>query len=106
MDSQRSNLPPNDPLRVTAATLLLLTGTTVCSNETPPWGRERALELIDTLLTLATEHGFAQKDALREKLITGVHTARTRLLAEVAFSAVPAAALLDAIRRSDLYTGE
>lgn len=106
MEPQRSNLPPNDPLHVTAATLLLLTGTTVCSNETPPWGRERALELIDALLVLATEHGFAQADALRSMLLTGTHTGRTRLLAEVAFSAAPASALLDVIRRSGLYTVE
>ena len=106
MDPQRSNLPPNDPLHVTTATLLLLTGTTMCSNETPPWGRERALELIDALLALATDHGFAQADALRSMLLTGTHTGRTRLLADVAFSAVPPSALLDVIRRSGLYTVE
>lgn len=106
MDSQLSGLPPDKPRHVAAATLLLLAGTTACSNETPPWGRECALELLDALLALATAHGFAQAGLLRTKLTTGTCTERTWLLAEVAFDAVPASALLDVIRQSGFYIGE
>ncbi|MPV71431.1 hypothetical protein [Burkholderia sp. BE17] len=104
-DSQLSDLPLDEPLHVAAATLLLLAGNTVCASEISPWGRRRALELLDALLVLATQHGFAQGDALREKLTTGIRTERTRLLAEVAFSAVPASAILNVVRRSGFHTG-
>ncbi|RBB35694.1 hypothetical protein DPV79_27110 [Burkholderia reimsis] len=103
MDAKRSDLPPDEPLHVAAATLFLLAGKTACASETPPWGRERALELIDTLLAFVTQHGFAQADALRAKLTTGIRTERTRLLAEVAFSAAPASDLLDVIRRTGFH---
>ncbi|MPV64347.1 hypothetical protein [Burkholderia sp. BE17] len=106
MDSQRSDLSSDGPLHVAAATLLLLTGKTACASEVPPWGRENALELLDALLALATQHGFMQSAALRGKLTTGTRTQRTRLLAEVAFDAVPASALLDVIRQSGFYIGE
>lgn len=45
-------------------------------------------------------HGFAQPDALRTKLITRTLTERTQFLAEIAFNAVPASALLAAVRQS------
>ncbi|KVD17640.1 MULTISPECIES: hypothetical protein [Burkholderia] len=106
MDSRRSDLPSDEPLNVAAATLLLLAGRTACASEMPPWGRERALDLLDALLALATKHGFAQAEALRGKLTTGTRTERTRLLAEVAFDAVPASALLEVIRQSSFYIGE
>ncbi|WP_369050899.1 hypothetical protein [Burkholderia gladioli] len=88
------------------ASLLLLVGDTFCAKDTSPWGRKHALELLDALLSLSSAHGFAQQDLLREKLITGTCTRRTRLLAEVAFEDVPASALLDAIRRSGFHFGE
>ncbi|KIP15326.1 hypothetical protein KY49_4593 [Burkholderia sp. MSHR3999] len=100
MDSQQSGPPSDKPLHVATATLLLLAGEIACASETPSWGRERALELIDALLALATQHGFAQPDALRTKLITRTLTERTQLLAEIAFNAVPASALLAAVRQS------
>lgn len=77
MDSQRSNLPLDEPLHFAAATLLILAGGTACASETPPWGRECALELLDALLAPATEHGFAQADVLRTTLTTGTRTKRT-----------------------------
>lgn len=106
MDSHQSELPPDEPIHVAAAALLLLAGKTASASEVPPWGRGHALELLDALLALATQHGFAQTDALREKLTTGTRTKRTRLLTEVAFDAVPASALLDVIRHSGFYISE
>ncbi|MBN3777332.1 hypothetical protein G3O06_07135 [Burkholderia sp. Ac-20345] len=103
MGSQRSNLAPTEPLHVAAAALLQLAGETARASATPAWGRKHALELLDTLLSLSSAHGFAQQDLLREKLITGACTRRTRLLAEVAFENVPSSALLDAIRRSGFH---
>lgn len=84
----------------------MLAGKIACANAPPSWGREHALELLDALLTLAAEHGFAQADTLREKLGTGAPTDRTRRLAEIAFEPVPATALLDVIRQSSFYIGE
>lgn len=106
MDSQRSDLSSDRPLHVAAATLLLLTGKTACASEVPPWGREHALELLDALLALATQHRFAQADVLRRKLTKRTRTERTQLLAEVAFDAVPVSALLDVIQQSGFYIGE
>nr|WP_223964133.1 hypothetical protein [Burkholderia diffusa] len=106
MDAQRSTPPPDEPLYVAAATLLQLAGETARASSTPPWGRKRALELVDALLSISSTHGFAQQDLLREKLITGTCTKRTRLLAEVAFEDVPASALLEAIRQSGFHFSE
>ncbi|WP_423758916.1 hypothetical protein [Burkholderia sp. NLJ2] len=104
MDFRRSDAPSDELLHVAAATLLLLAGATTCANETSPWGHECAHKLIDALLALSTQHGFAQTDVLRARLTAGTRSKRTWLLAEVAFSAVPASALLKVVRRSGFHT--
>jgi hypothetical protein len=74
-----------------AMEILLLAGRAGSADVTPLWGRERAL---------ATQYGLAQADALRGMLVEGIFTNRTRLLADVAFSAVPQGAVLGVARAS------
>jgi hypothetical protein len=69
--------------------LLALAGTVAYAPETSPWSRARINELIDTLLALATVHGFAHSDALGEMLATGFHGERIRKMAEIASAEVP-----------------
>lgn len=104
MDSQNAGPDSGGSATVNAAEILLLAGSAATADVTPPWGRERALELIDAPLALATQYGFAQADALRGMLVDGIFTDRTRLLADVAFSVVPQGAVLEVVRATGCYT--
>lgn len=104
MGSQNAGTDSDGHGPVNATEILLLAGTATSTDVTPPWGRERVLELIDALLALATQYGFAQANALRGMLVGGIFTDRTRLLADVAFSVVPQGAVLEVVRASGFYT--
>ncbi|SDF82446.1 hypothetical protein SAMN05216466_101191 [Paraburkholderia phenazinium] len=82
----------------------MLAGTVAHAPETSPWSRARINELIDTLLALAVVHGFEQSDALGEMLASGISSKRIWTIAEIAFIEVPLSEILDAIRRTRLYT--
>lgn len=104
MASQRGDARSSERREINAVEIVLLASSTACAKVAPPWGRERARELIDALLALATQHGFAQRDALRSLLVSAIRTERTQLLAQVAFSAVPEPAVLDVVRASGFYS--
>lgn len=103
MGSQNARQDSDGHAPVDATEILLLAGWAARAEVTPPWGRERALELIDALLALATRYGFVQADALRAMLVDGIDAERTKLLADVALNVVPQQAVLDLVRASGLY---
>lgn len=78
--------PPPDkrpgPVRHAAVDLLLLFARTLVSSQTPLRGCARRTDLIDTLLDLATRHGFTWAELLREMLDTDLHGDNTRLLSQ------------------------
>ncbi len=103
MGSQNAGTDSDGHAPVNATEILLLAGWAAHAEVTPPWGRERALELVDALLALATRYGFVQADALRAMLVEGLDTGRTRLLADVAFRVGRQQAVLDVVRASGPY---
>ena len=86
-----------------AVDLLLLFARTLVSPQTPLRGRARCIDLIDTLLDLATRHGFTLAELLREMLDTDLHGDNTRLLAQAAFKGVPDSALLAVLQESGVH---
>jgi hypothetical protein len=107
MQPERSEpVTSRKPAPAIAAALLALAGAATYAPGTSPWSRTRIIELVDALLALATTHGFARSDALRELLVSGTDTEHVRTLTEAAFDEVPLSAILDAIRSTRLYTGQ
>jgi hypothetical protein len=105
MQPEQSNSPASKkPVPAIAAALLVLASTAAYVPSTSPWSRARIVELIDALVALAATHGFAQSDALRDLLASRTDTERIKALTEMAFAEVPLSGMLDAIRRTRLYT--
>lgn len=105
MQPERSEpVTSRKPAPAIAAALLALASAATYAPEVSPWSCARIIELIDALLALTTTHGFAQRDVLRELLVSGADTERVRTLTEAAFDEVPLSAILDAIRRTRLCT--
>lgn len=69
--------------------LLIEVGDRICDPHTTPGDRGRATEALERLLSLSRDNGFAYADVLREKLVSGVRTKRTYLLAHAALEGVP-----------------
>jgi hypothetical protein len=83
MQPEQSSSPASkEPAPAIAAALLVLAGTAAYVPSTSPWSRARIVEL----------------------LASGTDTERIKALTEIAFAEVPLSGMLDAIRRTRLYT--
>lgn len=60
MGSQTGDARSSERRKINAVEIMLLASSMASARVAPPWGRERARELIDALLALATQHGVAQ----------------------------------------------
>ncbi|RBB37550.1 hypothetical protein DPV79_21380 [Burkholderia reimsis] len=92
-----------DSVRHEAAELLLLAARTLVSPQTPLWGRARCIDLIDTLLDLATRHGFMLTEPLLEMLDADLYGDDTLRMLHAAFNPVPETELVAALQQSSFH---
>jgi hypothetical protein len=103
---QDTPVADNDLVAALAGALLVLAGKVAYGRESMPWARERSKELLDAMIALAEDYGFAQGNMLCELLASCAPAERVRGVADLAFADVPLSRLLVTIRRTRLHTGQ
>lgn len=100
---QNTPVAGSDLVPALAGAMLVLAGSVAYAREAAPWGRECSRELIEAMIALTEDHGFAQGNVLHELLASRACAERVRAVADLAFADVPLPRLLATIRRTRLH---